>query len=414
MGNVFYRQNNEIKVWLLDSDGARWSIPGGVDFYIRLRTEGAASVVAKREGAKLTNCRVDADGSVIVGFTPPAEMPTGGVRMSVEYCVEDMNAPEGISVVYVPAGEIGELTDGTGPAQTATVEVATIGTEAATVMALQARSAAYEAMQQSDDAYVAINDNREAIVGVQRALNTLDELLTGKDADIADAQLWLLEQVCDVLTRRSYGCSIGHGDYQPMQFNKATGYFEFNGLKDITPTQAAAMVAAQWTAADGGRTNMPRYDHHELVYSDRMVNAQCEVWWGNARYGTSPCWVVNSNVREMRYVNIMPVYTAEDGTKFRATTWGNCPNLETIEVNKIDESVSRITLQGCPKVSLGSLLSIVEHGHEGLTIRIDKAVWNRYQMAFEDHGAEQEEHVKALLIDTLMNNGGMSFEVMAD
>lgn len=201
------------------------------------------------------------------------------------------------------------------------------------------------------------------------------------DTAISAAARKLLIDIWDNATsvRISYSVGwntdVGYGTGRVGRYNEETGFFELNGLNDITDVQAVRILLA-WMGSDceSQRTNLPirGHDFDETSVSDRLRNSDCEVWWGSPVSGTAPVWVVNNiSLREMRFVIL-------DSRCYRSVI-ANVPALVTLDCVRVE--MTDINISGSPKLSMQSIIGLCEKAPQGAVIRLHPSA---YALAMAD------------------------------
>lgn len=221
--------------------------------------------------------------------------------------------------------------------------------------------------------------------------------LSNHEAKISAAARKLLIDMWDNATssRISYSVGwntdVGYGAGRVGRYNEETGFFELNGLNDISDSHALRILLS-WMGSDceSQRTNLPirGHDTSEIEVSDRLVNSGCEVWWGSPVSGTAPVWVVNNIVlREMRFVNL-------DSHCYKSVI-KNVPALVTLECVRVE--MTDINISGSPKLSMESIIGLCNKAPEGAVIRLHPSA---YALAMADADVIHEVELNRVTLTT--------------
>lgn len=246
----------------------------------------------------------------------------------------------------------------------------------------------------SDDIFIQQATTERA--GAMRAQQVID--LNACKKDIIDLK-WMVEEAKKALFIElwnlacSYRINYSVSWNDPVgRYNETTDCFELNGITDLT-YEEAKVIFLGWIAStnETGRTNLPiKGDSSNIGYSDRLINSCCALWCGcnklsgDAIIGSSPGWVVNNgNLRQMRYVNFMPRWSDDRGNAIPATSISNCPNLEYINVNKIDATINSIDLSQLPKINNQTIIEMLQKGHSGMKIKLHPDTFDRVMQSAE-------------------------------
>lgn len=151
-------------------------------------------------------------------------------------------------------------------------------------------------------------------------------------------------------------------------YNEETGYFELNGLTDITYIEAL-LIMADWARCtfSHSRTTLPLYKSKESTF--RFVNCnQLEVLWGHWHSNCRPNITNGQNdsrVRDFRYFCL----TSLPGYLFQS--WSSLEHVSDITIT----AKGTVDLHWSPLLSIESIQNIIAANPEGNSIKPHPTVY---------------------------------------
>lgn len=171
--------------------------------------------------------------------------------------------------------------------------------------------------------------------------------------------------------------------YYPRQFNEETGYFEANGLTDISYEEAIMIL----------EESQPLIGQYMPIYNYSRTN------FAGTSPGTTAArnWQLSSS--EVAYQGIISWNGTNLATQFVGSTYlttilnwnaqyystsftiSNCPSLKNIifRSNTMGFKIN-VTITGCPNLTLQSVVNMVNsatNGSTAITFKFDQAVYNK-------------------------------------
>ena len=180
------------------------------------------------------------------------------------------------------------------------------------------------------------------------------------------------------------------------RYNNETGYYELNGLTDITYGEAIRIFAS-WVdgRSQAGRANLPPWRTRGLNHKEtNMKESAVESWWGcnsavsGQTMGTDPGNCGGStNLKTMKFVNLTNILTGDGNDVGDVRQLDNCPALVHVDFNRIEQSV--IWIRSSPKLDAATLRQLFTMSPIGATIHLNKTAYNN----INNNGAEFNSYI---------------------
>lgn len=154
------------------------------------------------------------------------------------------------------------------------------------------------------------------------------------------------------------------------RYNEETGYFELNGLTDITYGEAV-MIYESWVGRKtfyNCRANLPINTQAGYLTSTFTNNTYLVALWGNKNSNATPEFTSAQNcgkIRDFRYFKIKTLY----GYAFQG--WGSLENIEGLEIT----AKGTMDLHWSPLLSIESIQNIIAANPEGNSIKPHPTVY---------------------------------------
>lgn len=184
-------------------------------------------------------------------------------------------------------------------------------------------------------------------------------------------------------------CGLYGRQTLPRAFNATTGYFEVNGLTDITYEEAivilyeSSMLTMLNTNYKNSRTNLG------LRTNSAGVGRQWQSSQAEVAYWADTTWSVGSTTSSTTFLYDAPhlksiIYSRWSSIQGSLTVT-DCPSLTTIEISGNSRGCAgNLTLTGCPNLSLQSMVDLVRTSQNGANARTYKVAGNTWTACSND------------------------------
>ena len=184
-------------------------------------------------------------------------------------------------------------------------------------------------------------------------------------------------------------CGLYGRQSRPRAFNTNTGYFELNGLSDITYEEAIAILAESGVLSMQGNT----YPNSRTNLGIRLNSASIARQWQQSNsevaYWANTTWNLGSTTSATTFLygstHLREIIYSRWSSIQGNLTITNCPSLTTIEVVGASYGpAGNLNLTGAPNLSLESIVTLVNSAQNGANAKTFTVAGNTWTACQND------------------------------
>lgn len=191
------------------------------------------------------------------------------------------------------------------------------------------------------------------------------------------------------ITEWNTKCGLYGRQALPRAFNPNTGYFELNGLSDITYEEAIVILAEstqltmQGCAYPNSRTNLG------IRLNSASISRQWQASDSEVAYWANTTWSLGSTTSSTTFLYGCPYLRSIIYSRWSSIlgnlTITNCPSLTTIEVAGTTQGpAGNLNLTGAPNLSLQSIVDLVRTSQNGANAKTYTVAGNTWTACQND------------------------------